>query len=54
MGVFSGKQEFLKVADLLNLELREVHETPTWLENTFPRFYLSRPSVIFKQIVLTK
>ncbi|KAI0227845.1 Two pore calcium channel protein 1A [Lamellibrachia satsuma] len=45
------KKDFLKVADLLNVELAEVKEEPTVLEKFCPGCYLSAPSEIIKSIV---
>ena len=47
----SGRKDFLKVADLLNVELAEETEEPTALETWCPRCYLAPPSEVIKSIV---
>ena len=48
---FSGRQEFMNVADLLNVPVSEVNERTTWLEKTFPAIYTSLPSEYLKTFV---
>lgn len=49
-----GKQQFLKLADLLELQLSEVKDRQTFLEQKFPYIYNSLISRILKLVVRHK
>ena len=51
---FSVRKEFLKVADLLQLELTEVTDRMTFLERYIPNIYKSWFSQMVKKVVRHK
>lgn len=48
------KGEFLKLADLLNVEVSEVVDRTTFMGHYFPKIYFSTPSKILRTIVKHK
>ena len=46
-----GRQQFLSVADLLNVSISEVGQRKTWLEAHCATFYTSRFSTLLKTAV---
>ncbi|RDD46419.1 Two pore calcium channel protein 1 [Trichoplax sp. H2] len=51
---YIGLDNFLQVAELLNVEILEVKDQVHYLQRRFPRFYGSKYSVILRKIVLHK
>ena len=51
ISLHTGKKDFLKVAELLNVEVIEVKDRIHFLEQYWPRLYLSYVSVKIRQAV---